>query len=132
MKTRTGRRFGVTALLVCLLAFAAGCGGGNKNNDNNGAAGTTTAADSGGVAEATKFVADHLANPTKVPLGYMPLGKAPPKGKSVVFLECGVPTKRTSAMALLRRRRRWGGSSRGFLPDSPLNLSSRHGRPRLR
>ncbi len=91
MKTRTGRRFGVTALLVCLLAFAAGCGGGNKNNDNNGAAGTTTAADTGGVAEATKFVADHLANPTKVPLGDTPLSKAPPKGKSVVFLECGVP-----------------------------------------
>jgi ribose transport system substrate-binding protein len=85
----------ITAVAVGFVLLTAGCGSSNSSSTTAASAGTTstsatTSAANAGVAEAQKFVDAHLAAPTSVGVETA-VAKAPPKGKTVVYLDCGVP-----------------------------------------
>lgn len=77
------------ALLAVAAALVAGCG-------DSGSSGSPAKADTGsqgasaGVAEATAFVEKHLVAPTQIHQTE-PVSKRPEPGKTVAFMDCGVP-----------------------------------------
>lgn len=81
----------MAALVLGSAVLAAGCGSSSdKSTASNPAAATVSSSGNAGVAEAQKFVDQHLAAPTSVGVN-APVAKGPPKGRSVVYLDCGVP-----------------------------------------
>lgn len=78
---------GVAVSALLISAAAAGCG----SSSGNSAGQSSGDPNSAGVKLAKQFVKDNLANPVTVPLGDTPVSSPAPTGKSIAFLECGVP-----------------------------------------
>lgn len=84
----------LTGVLIAVLSLAA-CGSSTPAKTTIAATGGTggggsSASSSAGLAEATAAVAKYSALPTRLTVA-TPLPQAPPKGKTVVFLQCEVP-----------------------------------------
>jgi ribose transport system substrate-binding protein len=89
-------RIGWLAVLVAALVAAvvvAGCG--SSDSDSESTQSGTTAAGSGGGSQgleaAEQVVAKYSERPTQIPIS-TPIGKPVPAGKTVVYLNCGLPT----------------------------------------
>jgi ABC-type sugar transport system substrate-binding protein len=108
------RAFGCLALLLLGLFVVAGCGGGGSSSSSEPAPAESEAPETepaseeepaeeepageegeessatGGVAEAQKFVEEGLATPTEISIK-QPVKKAPPKGMTIAYMNCGLP-----------------------------------------
>jgi|GEM_PF-1957680 len=96
------------ALVVLGALFVAGCGGGDstgsatESTESSEAGGGTESGEtaevkeeggssaSGGIAEAQKFVEEGLETPTQITLT-KPFKKTPPSGKTLAYMNCGLP-----------------------------------------
>lgn len=83
------------AMLVIVIAIAiAGCG--DDDDDGGGGGGgaaetETTGAGNAGLQAAQEVVAEYSERPTEIPVT-TPIGKPVPAGKTVVYINCGLPT----------------------------------------
>jgi ribose transport system substrate-binding protein len=90
--TRRGRRKVrlkppiLVALLVALLAVAAGCGSDDDSSSGSGSGGAASSAD---VEQAKAVVAKAEQRPTQITVTE-PVGKPIPTGKTITFVSCGV------------------------------------------
>jgi ribose transport system substrate-binding protein len=86
---------GALAILGCVAAIlVAGCGG-------SGGSGTTGEADTGKFPAAEKKSAEYEKRPTSIGIEE-PVGKPIPKGKTIDFIQCGVPACETEREILQR------------------------------
>jgi ABC-type sugar transport system substrate-binding protein len=85
------RRSVAYAILLCLVLFTAACGSDSDSGSSQGQANETSAGSaSAGVAKARQLADAVTKPPTKV-AQTVPLPKAPPTGKTVVFVDNGYP-----------------------------------------
>ena len=90
------RRAVVAALLVPMVALAAGCGSSSSSSragegsSSSDPGSTSSAVASSGVSAAKAFLAPYLKPPTKISISE-PLKRKPPCCKSVIFLQLNVP-----------------------------------------
>lgn len=85
-------------LVLLAAAFAvsaalAACGGSSDDSSTSAGEATTETSDggAGGLAAAEEVVAEYSERPTQIPIS-TPIGKPVPPGKTVVYLNCGLPT----------------------------------------
>jgi ribose transport system substrate-binding protein len=80
---------GLAALAVCVGLAA--CGSSSSSSSSSSAATTSSSSSSSGVAEAEAIVAQYSKTPTSITVT-TPIGKPVPSGKSIDFIDCGIPT----------------------------------------
>lgn len=92
-----GRGFAALLLLIAASALLAACGSSNKGNSASTGSSTSSSAassSSSGGSTASKLqalVAEHEKEPTNIVQAGETVKKAPPKGMSIVSLDCGQP-----------------------------------------
>jgi ribose transport system substrate-binding protein len=87
-----GRRSLLAVCCAALALFVAACGSDNKSSSGGSSTKATASAggEDPGLAAAKKNVADHSKPPAKIG-PTVPIGKPIPKGKKLVFINCGAP-----------------------------------------
>lgn len=86
-------RLGMAPLIIvmCIALAACGSNASSSSTSSSSSAAATGAAPSGGVAEASKFVAQYMKRPSAI-TATEPVGKPVPSGKKIDFIDCGIPT----------------------------------------
>jgi ABC-type sugar transport system substrate-binding protein len=89
----SGRRSLLLAICLAFAMLVAACGS-SDNNDNSGGSSSVSSGTSGstdaGLAAAKKNVEEHSQPPAHIG-PTVPIGKPIPKGKKLVFVNCGAP-----------------------------------------
>jgi ribose transport system substrate-binding protein len=93
--------FGVVSLIACVALAACGSSSSSSSttstpssssSGSSGNTGSTTASSgSSGLSQAQAIVAKYEQTPTAITIT-TPIGKAVPKGKTIDFIDCGIPT----------------------------------------
>jgi len=94
-RLKGGILLGLTALVACVALAACGSSSSSKE-ETSSTTSSTAAAESAesspsGVKEAEAIVAQYSQTPTSITITE-PVGKPIPTGKSVTFIDCGIPT----------------------------------------
>jgi DNA-binding LacI/PurR family transcriptional regulator len=96
MKARTTFRVGVVAMVALALVIVSGCGSSGSGNTTAASAAakdagsTASAAAGGGASAAAAAVQKLLVRPKSIGIT-TPVKGGVPKGKSIVYLQCGIP-----------------------------------------
>lgn len=92
-RLRGGMLFGL-ALVACVALAACGSSSSNAGNNTTESSGSSSASaesTSAGVKEAEAIVAQYSKTPTSITIS-QPIGKPVPSGKTIDFIDCGIPT----------------------------------------
>lgn len=90
--------FGLAALVACVAVAACGSSSSNSSNteattsaSSSSSTGESAESASAGVKEAEAIVAQFSKTPTSITIN-TPVGKSIPTGKTIDFVDCGIPT----------------------------------------
>jgi ribose transport system substrate-binding protein len=124
---RSGRRLSLAVSLLVAMCLAAGCGSSSSSSSSSASSsGSQSSGQTGKQTAAAKSAEQkYLATATKIDQT-VPLKTAPPKGRTVVYLQCGFPQCVTqgAGFAAAAKAAGWNYKSLSYDSANPAQLVS--------